>query len=174
MHDALRAMNRIAADHVIETYAIGGGIGAAFHIDAQQTEDLDVFVILPPTASGLLTLSPIYDALKAQGGTPEGQYLRFGVWPVQILPDASELVTEAIRQAEPVDFDGVPTRVFTAEHLCAIALQVGRPKDDLRVELFLEQGMVDRDRLVKVAERFGLLDRWQRIASRRALQGLKS
>jgi hypothetical protein len=31
------------------------------------TFDLDVFVILPPTAGPLLTLSPLYEALRAKG-----------------------------------------------------------------------------------------------------------
>lgn len=44
MHEALRALNEIVADRVIEKYAIGDAVGAAFYIEATQTEDVDVFV----------------------------------------------------------------------------------------------------------------------------------
>jgi hypothetical protein len=123
---ALEALNRLVADRVIENYAIGGAIGASFYLPAMQTEDLDVFVFLPRSYGPLVTLAPVYAALEAQGGVAEGQDVRFGKWPVQILKDANALIAEAIREAASTDFDGIPTRVFSAEHLCAIALQTCR------------------------------------------------
>lgn len=45
---ALKALNGLVADGVIATYAIGGVVGAAFYIEAVQTEDLDAFVFLSP------------------------------------------------------------------------------------------------------------------------------
>lgn len=86
MHDALKALNRLVATGVIPSYAIGGAIGASFYIEAQATEDLDIFVVLPQSTRGLLSLSPIYAACVAEGGVIEGEYVRFGAWPVQILP----------------------------------------------------------------------------------------
>jgi hypothetical protein len=157
MRSALQALNKIVADGVLESYAIGGAIGAAFYVEAVQTQDIDVFVFLRPTG-GLLTLSPIYEALKAQGGVIEKEYVRFDKWPVQILPDVNDLVAEAIREARAVAFDGTPTRVFTAEHLCGIALQTGRPKDYLRVRAFFEQNKVDREILSRLVERHGLAE----------------
>jgi hypothetical protein len=77
MQAALRALNQLATDHVIERYAIGGAIGAAFYIEAVQTEDIDAFIFLAPSAGGLLSLSPVYDALVALGGKVEGEYVRF-------------------------------------------------------------------------------------------------
>lgn len=50
MREALMALNRLVADGVIASYAIGGAIGASFYIEAQATEDLDVFVIMPNEA----------------------------------------------------------------------------------------------------------------------------
>ncbi|TAG83498.1 MAG: hypothetical protein EAZ21_01635, partial [Betaproteobacteria bacterium] len=94
MQAALRALNQLVADNVIGQYAIGGAIGASFYIDAVQTEDVDAFVFMVPTKSGLLTLSPIYDALTKLGGIIENEYVRFAEWPVQILPDANDLVRE--------------------------------------------------------------------------------
>jgi hypothetical protein len=163
MEEALRALNRLVADGVIGGYAIGGAVGAAFYIKAAQTEDLDAFVFLPASASGLISLSPIYEALNALGGVIEREYVRFGNWPVQILPDANPLVGEAISHAIKVDYDGTPTRVFRSEHLCAVALQTGRSKDMLRVRMFLEQGAVELDTLKEVVSRFGLAERLAKV-----------
>jgi hypothetical protein len=163
MQAALKALNQLVADGVIGAYAIGGAIGASFYIDALQTEDIDAFVFLKPPHAGLISLTPIYDALKAQGGVEEREYVRFGEWPVQILTDANLLIAEAIREADGIEFDGIPTRIFTAEHLCAIALQTGRSKDHLRVTMFLEQGRVDVVRLQAMLERYGLVDRLNRL-----------
>jgi len=160
---ALEALNRLVADRVVESYAIGGAIGASFYLPAMQTEDLDVFVFLPASSGPLVTLGPVYDALKAHGGEVEGEYIRFGQWPVQILTDANALIGEAIREAAGTQYDGVPTRVFTAEHLCAIALQTGRAKDFARVILFLGENEVDLGALSALAARFGLSDRLARV-----------
>jgi hypothetical protein len=163
MNEALHALNQIVADRVIQKYAIGGAVGAAFYIEATQTEGIDVFVYLQPSPSGLVTLEPIFAALEMLGGIIEDGYVRFGDWPVQILSDATPLIAEAIEAAIDVPFDGIPTRIFTAEHLCAVGLEAGRPKDYLRVTMFLEQGEVDRTALRQLAERYGLTDRLKRV-----------
>lgn len=166
MRSALEALNHLVADRVIENYAIGGAIGASFYLPAMQTEDLDVFVFLPASSGPLVTLTPVYNALKALGGEVEREYVRFGNWPVQILTDANALIAEAIREAADTDYDGVPTRVFSPEHLCAIALQSGRSKDYARVMLFLEENEVDREALAALAARFGLSDRLTHVLDR--------
>ena len=171
MHAALRALNRLVADRVIENYAIGEAIGASFYLPAMQTEDIDVFVFLPATPEPLATLAPIYEALKAMGGEVEREYVRFGDWPVQILTDATPLIAEAIREAIDVDYEGIRTRVFRPEHLCAIALQTGRSKDYARVALFIEQNEVDLGCLSKVASRYELGDRLAEVLDRVSRQG---
>ncbi len=167
MQEALRAMNQLVADGVIADYAIGGAVGAAFYIQAVQTEDLDVFIALSLPSSGLISLSPIYAALIAQGGVVDREFVRFGMWPVQVLTDANALIREAIARAIALEFRGVPTRVFTAEHLCAIALQTGRTKDFLRVGMFFEEDAVDREALVQLVQRFQLEERLSRIEEQR-------
>ena len=157
MHDALRALNKVVAEGVIPMYAIGGAIGASFYIEAQATEDLDVFVVLPQSASGLSVLTSVYDACRRLGGLVEGVHVRFGSWPVQILDAYNGLVAEALEQAVDVHFDGIPTRVMRAEHLCAICLDTGRTKDFLRVALFIEQDAVDRQALLDVLKRHELV-----------------
>jgi len=163
MQDALRALNQLVSDGLIDAYAIGGAIGASFYIEAMQTEDVDAFVFLPGSSTGLVLLTPIYAALSKLGGLVEREYVRFGSWPLQILTDATPLIGEAIRSAVDVDFDGIPTRVFRPEYLCAIALQTGRAKDYLRVSMFLEQDAVNKDDLTDVVQRYGLADRLAKL-----------
>ena len=167
MQAALRALNQLVSDGVIPQYAIGGAIGASFYIDAVQTEDVDSFVFMSPSASGLLTRAPIYEALTKLGGIVEHEYIRFAEWPVQILPDANDLVREAIADATETEFDGIPTRVFSAEHVCAIALQTGRTKDYLRVVMFLDAKAVDRTSLELILERYGLCHTMVRVDAMR-------
>jgi hypothetical protein len=163
MRNALRALNQLVSDGVIGGYAIGGAIGASFYIKAMQTEDVDAFVFLPKETNGLFLLTPIYEALVKQGGVIEREYVRFGEWPLQILTDATPLVEQAIRNAATVEFDGISTRVFRPEYLCAIALQTGRAKDYLRVKMFLDEGVVDTKELVELVQRYDLADRFARL-----------
>ena len=167
MQAALRALNQLVADGVIPQYAIGGAIGASFYIDAVQTEDVDAFVFMAPSASGVVSRAPIFEALTKLGGVVEHEYIRFAEWPLQILPDANDLVREAISSATETEFDGTPTRVFSAEHLCAVALQTGRTKDYLRVVMFLEAKAVDRMSLESTLERYGLSNTMARVDAMR-------
>src|SRR4051812_13698998 len=82
-------------------------------------------------------------------------------WLVQFLPPTGLLAQEGIEQAREVQIEGVPTFVFAAEHLVAIALQTGRPKDKARVLQFLEAGVLDYGRLDEILKRHGLFDKWQ-------------
>jgi len=50
-------------------------------------------------------------------------------------------------------------RVFRAKHLCAIALQTGRVKDNLRVTMFLQQQAVNLNSLNALATQYGLVER---------------
>jgi hypothetical protein len=61
----LEAINRMQADGIIGQYAIGGAVGATFYLEPAATLDVDIFVILPTVAGGLLlSLSPIYGYLR--------------------------------------------------------------------------------------------------------------
>ncbi|QMV18287.1 hypothetical protein GOB94_05960 [Granulicella sp. 5B5] len=164
MKTVFMALNALVEQGIIKAYAIGGAIGASFYLQAMQTEDIDAFVFLPSTDSILISLTPVYQALTALGGKLEREYVRFGQWPLQILTDASPLIAEAIREAVSVEYEGVPTRVFRPEHLCAIALETGRSKDFTRVSLFLEQNEVDYDALQAVVRRFNLQNQLDRVS----------
>jgi len=164
MKEALVALNKACESGVIDGYAIGGAIGASFYIEAVNTEDVDAFVFLTPKAgSALISLTPLYDELIRLGGVVENEYVRFGNWPVQILPAYKPLVEEAILHAVEVPFGDIKTKVFTAEYLCAIALDTGRIKDYYRVAMFIEQSALDMDQLQSLVDRFGLQERVQYV-----------
>jgi len=109
----------------------------------------------------LINLRPIHDYLTARGGMVGGEYIVLAGWSVQFLPPASPLVEEALADAVTVDVDGTPARVFTAEHLAAVALQTGRAKDKSRLLQFVEAGVLKAERFQAILARHGLVVRWQ-------------
>jgi hypothetical protein len=162
IQDAIAAIKQMEADAVIQRYAIGGAVGATFYLEPVATLDLDVFIALRPDSGSLLANpTPIFDYLKARGGKMEGEYIVIAGWPVQFLPAANSLIEEALDQAVEKDVAGASMRVFTAEHLVAIALQTGRAKDKTRLLQFIETGALDPDRFQAILSRHGLKAAWQ-------------
>jgi hypothetical protein len=165
--DTLESVNQMQADGIIGKYVIGGAVGATFYLEPAATLDVDIFVVLPSTPGGLLlSLSPIYDYLKARGGRVEDEHIVIGGWPVQFLPANDELEVEALAEAVPTKVEDVETWVMTAEHLAAIALRTGRPKDHNRILQFIEQGAVDRRKLQIIVERHNLIGKWKQFEHR--------
>lgn len=111
--------------------------------------------------ASLLTLGPIYEYLLKRGCRAEGQFIVIEGWAVEFVPPATPLVAEALERAVLRDVDGVSTRVFTAEHLAAICLQVGRAKDHDRVMRFLEAEVLDAALFESILQRHQLLEKWQ-------------
>ena len=162
--EAITMINQMQADGVIGRYAIGGAIGATFYLEPVSTVDLDIFVALsPPPGQFIISLQPIYEYLKNQGAVPEGEYILVSGWPVQFLVPNSPLVDEALTDALETNLDGEPVWVFQAEHLAAIALQTGRPKDKARLLQFIEEGVVSIEQFEKIVEKYKLETQWARF-----------
>jgi hypothetical protein len=70
---------------------------------------------------------------------------------------------EALEDASETKVDGVDVRVFTAEHLAAIALDTGRGKDKARLLQFLEARALDMMRFEAIVARNGLAQRWRQF-----------
>jgi hypothetical protein len=159
---AIEMINQMQADGVIGAYAIGGAVGAILYLEPAATMDLDIFVTLPTVSGGLLvSLAPIYEYLKLRGGKVIDEYIEIGGWPVQFLPPSNDLENDAVAQAVATSVEGVRTRVMSAEHLVAIALRTGRPKDHIRILQFVEQEAVNRQKLQAILERNGLTAKWK-------------
>jgi hypothetical protein len=164
IQEAIAAINRMQADGIIERYAIGGAVGATFYLEPVATLDIDIFVMFrPEPGSLLLSPQPIFDYLKAHGGSMQGEYIMLAGWPVQFLPPNTPLVEEALAQAVSQDVGGIPACVFSAEHLAAIALQTGRAKDKSRLLQFIEADALDATRFQEIVSRHGLTDAWKRF-----------
>jgi hypothetical protein len=162
--ETIAVINRMQAGGVIDRYAIGGAVGATFYLEPVATLDVDIFVAFRAEPGSLLASpQPIFDYLKAQGGTMEGEYIVVAGWPVQFLPSGTPLVAEALQEAVERDVDGTCTRVFTAEHLAAIALQTGRAKDKARLLQFIEAGALDAARFQAILARHVLVDAWHKF-----------
>ncbi len=162
--EVIKTINQMQADGVMERYAVGGAVGATFYLEPVATLDVDIFVAFKAEA-GSVIISPqrIYDYLTARGGTVQGEYIVIFGWPVQFLPPASPLVEDALVQAVEKDVAGTPVRVFTAEHLAAVALQTGRAKDKARLLQFIEAGVLDSARFQAILTQHGLVDRWRQF-----------
>ncbi|MBM3270101.1 MAG: hypothetical protein FJZ01_20905 [Candidatus Sericytochromatia bacterium] len=168
----IETLNRMAQEGVIDTYAIGGAVGATFFLEPIATQDIDVFVAFrPEPGRTLVSLEPVYRYLIAQGATTEGEYLIIDDWPVQFLPATDALAEDALAQAMPIEVEGAPTKVFRAEHLAALALQTGRAKDKARVLAFLEAEVMDFEMFEAIVERFGLREKWDRFKLQFEVEG---
>ena len=69
---------------------------------------------------------------------------------------ASGLTEEAVREARPVQYEGVPAKVFRPEYIIAIAASVGRHKDFARIEQILDQVKIDKALLDDILGRYNL------------------
>jgi hypothetical protein len=160
--EVIRVINRMQTDGVIERYAIGGAVGATFHIEPVSTLDVDIFVSFQKMEGSLLiNPQPIFDYLAADGHKLDGEYVVIAGWPVQFLPPTGALVEEALAEAITMPVGEVPARVFTAEHLAAIALQVGRAKDKARLLQFIEAGVLKTERFQGILSRHQLVPAWK-------------
>ena len=171
MKTTLEMINGMLNDGVIGKYAIAGAVGATFYLEPLATADVDILVMLP-TASGssLLSLTPIYNYLRARGCQAQRERIVVGDWPVQFLPAHSALEQEALASAVETEVEGVRTWVLSAEHLVAIALKTGRAKDYARIVQFLEQDAVEADNLNRILMRHKLVDKWEKFERRYLLE----
>src|SRR5882672_8267002 len=110
MKSTFQVINRMAADGVIQTYAVGGAVAALNYIEPTLTDDLDVLISVDQLEnrprSGLVILEPVFAYLRNAG---YAEFKREGVviegWPVQFLPVASDLDAESLAQAVAVDIE---------------------------------------------------------------------
>lgn len=164
IREVIAVVNQMEADGVIDRYAIGGAVGATFYLEPVATLDVDVFVTFHPEPGQLLASpKPIFDYLAARGCAMKGEYVVIAGWPVQFLPPTGPLIEEALAEATQADVEGVPARVFRAEHLAAIALQTGRAKDKARLLQFIEEGALDEIRFQDIVQRHDLVDAWAKF-----------
>ena len=160
---AIAVVNQLKAEGFISAYAVGGAVGALFYIEPTQTRDIDVFVHLNPApGSPLVSLDPIISRLKELGFSLwEEDKVVVADWPIQFLPATKPIEMEAIENSLPQPLaDDVVAFVPPPEYLMAIAIDLGRPKDIIRLQCFHEQHAYDPVKLSALLERHGLDAKW--------------
>ena len=152
--DVLRAANELVSAGLIKDYALGGALAAIYYTEPITTYDADIiFIASDKTLSA--GIPAIYSHLSSKGWRVEREHLLIKDFPVRFLA-ASGLTKEAVREAKPIEFEGVPAKVFRPEYIIATAASVGRHKDLARIEQLLSQVKIDKALLDDILRRYNL------------------
>lgn len=162
----IAVLNDMERQGVISRYAIGGAVAAFLYIEPGTTYDLDIFLAWEAPPGQLISLGPIYAYLQGRGYEAHKEAIMVEGWPVQFLPPGTDLVREALDQCVTIDLQGESTRILSQEHLMAICLETGRPKDHARLLQFVEVGSPDMTRFEDIIKRSQLLSKWDRFKLR--------
>src|SRR6266403_2020360 len=152
--DILRAANELVSVGLIKDYALGGALAAIYYTEPVTTYDADIIFITKDKTLGA-GIPAIYEHLQSKGWRVEREHLLIKDFPVQFLA-ASGLTEEAVRNAKPIEYEGVPAKVFRPEYIIAIAASVGRHKDLARIEQLMEQAKIDKPLLDDILHRYNL------------------
>ncbi len=164
MEATLSVLNGLESRGLLNRYAIGGAMALLFYTEPVATFDLDIFCLIPEDGP-LVTMAPLYDALRQDGHIVESEHVLIAGVPVQFIPAYNPLIVEGLNEAAERKFGDTLTRVLRLEHLLAIMLPTGRPKDRQRAALLATSPAFDESRLEGILTRHGLTDQWQQIRS---------
>ena len=164
MERTVKVLNQMKSERVILNYALGGAVAALFYMEPIETHDLDVFISLPPRQTKpLLALEGVYQYLSIKGYVPKEDHVLVEGVPVQFLVASTPLVEEAMSEATELNYGSQKVAVMKPEHLVAIMVEMNRPKDRVRLGLFLDQVSVDLERLTAILKVHSLQKKWTRI-----------
>jgi hypothetical protein len=165
-------LEQLVLEGTLKRYAIGGATAAGFHGEPLATRDIDVFVFLdPPAGSLLVSLEPLFSRLAQLGFSEfDEEGLLIHGFPVQFLSSSPGLETEALESALTLEWDDHRLRVMRPEHLAAIALTVGRPKDRARLVYLVELPNFDQHFFADILARHSLQARWNEWAAALGLE----
>jgi hypothetical protein len=162
MQKVCDVLEQLLAEGVIQKYAIGGATAAGFHGEPLATRDIDVFCYMDlPDRALLVTLEPIFKNLAELGFTnfDEEGILIHG-FPVQFIPVATPLEKEAVENAKVLNWENHTIRVMSPEHLAAIAIAVGRPKDRARLVYLFSLQNFNKGKFTDIVQCHGLSETW--------------
>jgi hypothetical protein len=156
--EALRALNAMKAEGVVEEYAIAGAMAIVFWTEPVSTWDLDVLVFLPPSAGPLVSLDTIYRWTNARGYPLHKEHVIIEGLPTQFLAPPGRLGDEAVETAAALEYESVPVRVVLPEYLVALSLlpEARTLKRRERAAMLMEWPGLNRERLDAILERHGL------------------
>jgi uncharacterized protein (DUF1684 family) len=156
--DALRALESLKRDGVVEDYAVAGAMAILFWTEPVPTYDLDVLVFLPTGGEPLVSLDRIYRWAASRGYASEAEHVLIEGVPTQFVPSPNALADEAIRSAERRDYEGVAVRVVRPEYLVALYLEPASrtATRQARAAMLLELPHLNRSLLDEILSRHGL------------------
>jgi len=156
--DALRALNSLKEEGVVEEYAVAGAMAILFWTEPVPTYDLDVIVFLPGADASLVSLDGIYRWAHRRGYPVDAEHLIVEGVPTQFLPAPDALADEAVLTAAVLDYEGVRVRVVRPELLVALYLlpSARTPKREARAAMLLEWPGLNRSELDAILKRHGL------------------
>jgi hypothetical protein len=173
MQQVCDILEALADQGIIANYALGGATAVGFYGEPLATRDIDVFVFLdPPPGSLLVSLEPLLKHLSGLGFDEfEEEGLLVHGFPVQFLTARPGLESEALEKAQRIEWEGHAVRVMTPEHLAAIALTVGRPKDRARVVHLVSLPNFDQTNFEEIVSRHQLTPTWLNWSKALGLDG---
>src|SRR3989339_45198 len=156
MKKTLEKINELVSLGIIKNYAIGGGMGQFYYIEAGTTYDLDIMLQLNVEVELLEPLKEIYAWAKKEKFEENKEHILIEGIPVQFLPAYNELLNEAIDNANEVELFSIKTRIIRAEYLMAIMLQTYRSIDKTRLTKFFEDVDYDVQLFSQILNKFNL------------------
>ncbi len=158
--ETIKIINEMQTAEVFENYALGGASAVIFYTEPIATQDVDIFILIKNT-SDLMILAPIYEYASKHNFSIKAEHIIIADFPVQFLPTFNDLTVEAVLEANQFELENTIVRVMRPEYLVAIMLDTGRIKDFLRINLFLENDLVNMKELEEILERHDLNQKWK-------------
>jgi hypothetical protein len=162
MKKILNTIKHLLKKKIISKYAIGGSVAVIAYTEPFETKDLDIFIPLIISSSGLIDLSSIFNELKKLGFKMKDQFWIIDGIPVEFLPTYDDVTEEALDMAIKKKLYHTDVNVFRPEHIIAIALKTGRSKDYAKIDLLIEQTKINMPGLFDVLSKFNLLIEWNK------------
>lgn len=165
--DALLAAHSVLEAHIVP-HALCGGLAAnLYREEVRATSDVDVMVTLGPAE--LVDIVRVFEAAgwRAEPYWRQSQQIRLSrpdLPRVDCLIATTDYERAAIEHAVPIEIEGQPLRVLTAEDLIVFKLVAGRARDYEAVAAIINahRGSLDIGYITGWLGQFGAENAWAR------------